>query len=152
MTIADATAPTPVATWPTDAVANTILVFDGTGSKDNMGVTRYRWDFSDGSTAEGAVALHNYAGQGTYQVTLTTWDGAGNTQATTTSLAVAAGPDTGAEVRSLQNTVTFATVGFGNGAVVLFLLGFLLGRRRPPVVAMDQGEVGVPRSPPPPGP
>lgn len=152
VTIADATAPTPVATWPTDALANTTLVFDGTGSKDNVGVTRYRWDFGDGSTAEGAVALHNYASQGTYQVTLTTWDGAGNTQATTTSLAVAAGPDTGAEVRTLQNTVAFATVGFGIGAVVLFLLGFLLGRRRPPVGAMDQGEVGAPRGPPPPGP
>jgi PKD repeat protein len=53
--------------------------FDADLSRDIDGtITRYEWDFGDGTKAEGAQVDHAYAAPGTYAVTLTVTDDAGS--------------------------------------------------------------------------
>ena len=48
---------------------------DGTGSSDPDGaISRFSWDFGDGTTAEGPTATHTFGAPGTYEVTLTVAD------------------------------------------------------------------------------
>lgn len=54
--------------------------FDGTGSTDDTGIASYAWDFGDGFRTAAATAArvsHTYVIAGTYTVTLTVTDGAG---------------------------------------------------------------------------
>lgn len=52
--------------------------FDGTGSSDLDGDRLdYTWNFSDGSTAQGAVISHSFTKSGSYNVTLTVDDNSG---------------------------------------------------------------------------
>jgi plastocyanin len=64
------------------ALAGVSVSFDGSGSSDNVGITSYQWDFdaSDGiqEDARGVTASHTYSTAGTYTVTLTVDDAAGN--------------------------------------------------------------------------
>jgi len=67
---------------------------DGTGSHDPDGsVASYRWDFGDGTTAEGAVAEHTYATAGEAVVTLTVVDDEGVAATTTRPVTVAPAPN-----------------------------------------------------------
>ncbi len=72
---------------PTAAFAATSdslqAAFDASGSTDSDGtVTRYDWDFGDGTTASdgGASPTHTYGQAGTYSVTLTVTDNEGCSQ------------------------------------------------------------------------
>ena len=48
---------------------------DATASSDaDAPISKFSWDFGDGSTGEGATAQHSYSAAGTYQVTLTVAD------------------------------------------------------------------------------
>ncbi len=54
------------------------VTFDAGASRDLDGaVTAYRWDFGDGTSADGATAEHAYAAPGTYTVTMTATDDSG---------------------------------------------------------------------------
>ena len=54
--------------------------FDGSASSDTDGtLTRFSWDFGDGTTREGAQTEHSFAKPGTYQVRLTVTDDSGST-------------------------------------------------------------------------
>jgi len=71
------------------------ITFDAGGSSDNIGIVSYEWDFGDGTTGTGKTANHTYANSGTYIVTLTVKDAAGNSDTdsiTVTVLAVEAFP------------------------------------------------------------
>ena len=57
---------------------DTAVNLDGSGSSDNAGVFSYEWDFGDGTTGTGATITHTYVDPGTYSVTLTVRDKAGN--------------------------------------------------------------------------
>lgn len=59
---------------PTGAAA----AFCASGSSDNDAISSYAWDFGDGQTASGASVTHAFAAAGTYSVTLTVTDPAGN--------------------------------------------------------------------------
>jgi large repetitive protein len=55
-----------------------VVRFDATASTDADGrIVRYGWDFGDGTTADGPVVGHRFAGPGTYRVTLRVEDDAG---------------------------------------------------------------------------
>ncbi len=64
------------------------VAFDGGSSTDNVGIASYAWDFGDGTSATGGTATHEYADAGTYTVTLTVEDAAGNQAADTAVITV----------------------------------------------------------------
>jgi PKD repeat protein len=68
--------------------ADEAVAFDGTQSTDDGTITRYVWDFGDGVTAEGPTASHAFTRNGTFQVTLTCTDDAGNQASETRSFVV----------------------------------------------------------------
>jgi len=54
--------------------------FDGSMSYDPDGsIVEYLWDFGDGTSASGAIVEHTFTKRGTYDVTLTVRDDAGDT-------------------------------------------------------------------------
>ncbi len=58
-------------------------------SSDNIGITLYKWDFGDGTSGEGGEVTHSYVADGTYTVTLTVFDRAGNSDSISRSVEVA---------------------------------------------------------------
>jgi PKD repeat protein/flagellar hook assembly protein FlgD len=73
------------------AVVNDPVRFDGSGSRPAVGIDSYRWDFGDGTTAEGASVDHTYATTGTYTATLTVTAG-GRTETDTAVITVSPRP------------------------------------------------------------
>lgn len=68
------------------------LAFDGSGSTDTDGsIVDYAWDFGDGSTGSGATPSHTYQNTGTFDVTLTVTDDAGDSDSATTTATIGAG-------------------------------------------------------------
>lgn len=76
----------PVAVLPEVLMAITGVnaEFDGTLSTDNLKIVKYEWDFGDGERAHGARVEHIYTKAGSYSVTLTVYDRAGNSHTTCT--------------------------------------------------------------------
>ena len=65
---------------PGNASSNQSIIFDTSGIYDPDGViVSYQWDFGDGTTGVGENPVHTYHFPGTYTVTLTVIDNAGNT-------------------------------------------------------------------------
>lgn len=71
----------PVANAGQDQTVNVgaSVSFDASSSTDNVGIVSYEWNFGDGTTGSGKTTTHTYANAGTYTVTLTVKDAAGNT-------------------------------------------------------------------------
>ena len=63
-------------------------VFDGSSSTDNVGIKEYYWDFGNGDTAQGVSPKYTYYKTGSYEVTLTVTDIAGNQSTAKTSVEV----------------------------------------------------------------
>jgi len=57
---------------------NASVTFDALASTDNVGIVSYTWDCGDGTTHTGKTIAHTYNVSGTYTVTLTVEDAAGN--------------------------------------------------------------------------
>lgn len=64
--------------------------FDAGASTDNIGIASYVWDFGDGTAETGKTATHRYKKPGTYTVTLTVTDFAGNKATDTVTIIVIA--------------------------------------------------------------
>ena len=64
------------------------LVFDGTGSADNVGIAEYRWDIAGGVTLYGPRPLHRFTQAGVFPVTLTVKDAKGNEDTDTLTVTV----------------------------------------------------------------
>lgn len=63
------------------------IAFDGSASTSSSGRSlAYRWDFGDGTSADGAKVSHVYQKSGTYRVVLTVTDGSGGKNSTSTDV------------------------------------------------------------------
>ena len=94
--VSDATPPPdqpPVARIETEC-RNDRCYLSGLSSTDDYEVAAYTWDFGDGSPAAHEWSLeHTYALAGTHVVTLTVFDGAGQSSTATTSVTTTPPPD-----------------------------------------------------------
>ena len=89
ITLSDSKAPTACITMKDSVIAlGSALNFDGSGSTDNDLIASYAWDFGDDTTGTGSICSHTFAAAGTYTVTLTVTDAAGNENSTTVSVTV----------------------------------------------------------------
>jgi len=66
----------------------TTVTFDASGSTDNVGIVSYEWNFGDETNRTGKTTTHTYKSPGTYDVTLTVKDEAGNTATSTRRVTV----------------------------------------------------------------
>jgi len=78
-TVEDTTSPIAEAGTNQTVVTDNTVNFNAEGSSDNIGITRYEWDFGDGTTGTGKTTTHTYKEPGNYLVTLTVEDDAENT-------------------------------------------------------------------------
>ncbi len=58
--------------------AGAMASFDASASSDDVAIVSYEWDFGDGTTGTDQTTTHIYTDPGTYTVTLTVRDAAGN--------------------------------------------------------------------------
>ena len=90
--------------------------FDASGSTDNYQVRNYLWDFGDGTTGTGETTSHAFTELGTYTVTLTVEDIAGNQATDTLTITVADEASFGIVVPGVL------IIGVIGAAVMVFLL------------------------------
>ncbi|WP_436923077.1 PKD domain-containing protein [Halosimplex amylolyticum] len=102
VTVADVTDPSASAGSDRTVDEGASVDFDASASTDNAQVASYRWDFDgDGQTdATGATASHTFSSAGSYDVTLTVTDAAGNTDTVTVTVAVESAGDGGSSAGS----------------------------------------------------
>ncbi len=94
--VSPVTVPVPTVTarfsLPAQVAAGQRIAFNGHDSSSSNGpIVSYQWDFGDGTVtypAPSATALYAYASPGTYNVTLTVMDEAGDTNSDTETLTV----------------------------------------------------------------
>jgi hypothetical protein len=93
----DATAPVLSGiTVPAGAVSGTPLAFAASAS-DALSPVTLTWDFGDGSHARGGLVGHTYGAPGTYTVTLTARDGAGNVATESRTVVISPVPSAGGD-------------------------------------------------------
>ncbi|MBP7936251.1 MAG: PKD domain-containing protein [Phycisphaerae bacterium] len=86
----DGQVPTAVCGGPYHGPLGAIVAFDALNSVDDVAITHYAWDFGDGGTATGRYVKHAFAAAGTYNVTLTVRDHAGQTGTAATTATIEA--------------------------------------------------------------
>jgi len=86
--ILDATQPTADADVNQTVAEDTLVTFDGSASTDENGIATYTWTFTDitPQTLRGENPTYNFTTPGTYIVTLTVEDTAGNTATDTVTI------------------------------------------------------------------
>lgn len=78
---------------PRETVAGMSVTFDARASFDPDGeITRYLWDFDDGTTSSEITATHSYGHEGVYHIILTVTDNGEMDASTIITLSVAAVP------------------------------------------------------------
>lgn len=92
--------------------------FDGSGSTGNDGsIVSYSWTFGDGGTAGGATSNHDYAADGSYNVTLTVVDNDGGSGSQSKTVIVSTGPGNVAPTASFTIDCTDLSCDFdGSGS------------------------------------
>ncbi len=123
--------PEAVAGADVQVLEGTAVTFDAAASSDVEGSLSYAWSMGDGTTLTGAVVAHAYDDQGTYGVTLTVTDGAGQVAADTLTVSVAnadpvasAGPD---RVVGEGHTIVLSGAGSDPGAADSLAYSWELG-------------------------
>jgi len=119
VTIEDRTVPTADAGLDRTVMAGTAVTFDGTGSADNDRIAGYWWNFTDGGAQSltGATPAYTFDTPGTYTVTLTVVDPAGNSDTDLVTIIVTAA------VGTVEGTVTGTASAPVEGATVRLLDG-----------------------------
>jgi PKD repeat protein len=103
---------------PAAPLVNQNVVFNGDTSKASSGhtITQFSWNFGDGATASGFTANHTYTQLGTFNVTLSVVDEAGQkgsvSQAVTVTLGGVANGPTAVFVTSIGSPVVGDTIVF----------------------------------------
>lgn len=77
--IFDETSPKADAGMNQTVMKDDAVIFDASGSWDNIEIVDYSWNFGDGSNGFGVATSHAYDAAGLYKVTLTVTDVSGNT-------------------------------------------------------------------------
>lgn len=125
---------------PPEMTADRNVRFDaGATERGDTAITRYTWDFGDGTTASGDSVTHTYTDPGSYVVELTVQDFYGATSTTTQDITVAEQP-TATETATPSPTNTesdstptsdASTPGFGISTALAGVLsgGYLLRDR-----------------------
>jgi len=90
ITVLDVTKP--VANVDYTMKIGTTVVFNAGGSSDNVAIVSYEWDFRDETTGTGMTTTHTYKEPGTYTVTLTVRDAAGNSDMDTVVVTIFPAP------------------------------------------------------------
>jgi parallel beta-helix repeat protein len=86
----------PTVSFETDKVVKVgeNVIFNATGCKDDLsGIVSYEWNLGDGTKKSGVIVSHNYTETGSFNVTLTVTDAAGNTNSTKITVEVVEPPD-----------------------------------------------------------
>ena len=105
---------------PSDRLyAGSEIVFNASPSSDNMGIASFEWDFGDGEKAAGMSVTHRCSNPGTYKVTLTVRDLAGNAATHTITVTVEASPSPSTGTPTEQTL--FITVAI----VVITIVGYM---------------------------
>jgi len=103
------------------------VTFDGTGSTDNVGIVNYTWEFTiEGETVTlyGESPSHQFDEAGTYEVTLTVKDDAGNEDSDTMTANVAEPEPEGIEEEEICPALVLIPI------LGMFALPLMLFRRR----------------------
>jgi hypothetical protein len=114
---ADTTDPTASTQSDTTVNTGTSVSFDGTGSTDASGISKYEWDWTNDGTYEGSGSTpsHTYSSTGTYTTTLRVTDGNGNTDTDQRTITVNSDSSSSAnaniEITDTQLNETDLTVG-----------------------------------------
>jgi len=129
----------PIANAGPDQTVNqgTTVTFDGSGSTDDNAVVNWTWTFTDGTavTLYGSGPTHRFDTAGTYTVTLTVRDLAGNTATDTVTIVVNVAPPDG-NVLGLPVWAWLVLVLI----IVATLVGFLFMRKKKPSDATATAE------------
>lgn len=69
-------------------ITDSEVAFDGSESTDNVRISKFVWDFGDGSKGYGVRTVHTYKKAGTYEAELTVYDDAGFSDSSTFTVTV----------------------------------------------------------------
>ena len=122
ITVLDVTKPNANAGQDQAATVGASVSFDAGASSDNVGVVSYDWNFGDRTTGTGKTTTHTYTKAGTYTVTLTVKDAAGNSATDTTTVVVPAA--------EIVEGFPLWMIGVVILAIAILIAAILLGRRR----------------------
>ena len=111
VTVSDETPPTADANVPDRVTVGQSFTADGSNSTDNGEIASYEWDFGDGANASGESVTHAYDENGTYDVTLTVTDSAGNEHTDTATVEVVEGSEDAKPSAHLDASPASASVG-----------------------------------------
>ena len=90
ITVLDITKPVANAGQDQTGKVGASVTFDAGASSDNVDIVSYEWNFGDGTTGTGKTTTHTYTSPGTYTVTLTVKDTAGNSATVSKTVTVLA--------------------------------------------------------------
>lgn len=152
ITVSDTQAPTALGGGDRAVNEGQPAFFDAGASMDNVGVTTYEWDFGDGATSSEAAVSHDYAAPGTYDVTLTVWDAAGNTNTVTMSVEVRAVSPKASELLAAIQGLWAAVMVLAILLVIVGLIAIENYRKGWPKKAPASASQEMPHLPPPPAP
>ncbi len=101
--------PSAVIIAPPTGDSATPVIFDGSASLSDAGITSYQWDMGDGTLLEGAVVEYLYPAPGNYTVTLAVTDAYAQTGTTTWAImiyAAVAAPEISQPIATPEVTAT----------------------------------------------